>query len=112
MLKIEERNLPGELTILPMIESGFRTHAKSCAGAVGIWQIMPETGKYLGLEKDSWYDGYKDFIISTKVTINYLEYLNNKFENDWSLSINTKGYALLFVMLIAPNPVPIFDKLI
>jgi membrane-bound lytic murein transglycosylase D len=37
--------LPPELVTLATVESGFYSRAKSSAGAVGIWQFMPSTGK-------------------------------------------------------------------
>lgn len=37
--------LPAELTLLPHIESSFENRALSKAGAAGIWQIMPATGR-------------------------------------------------------------------
>ncbi len=37
--------LPPELVTLATVESGFYSRAKSSAGAVGIWQFMPNTGR-------------------------------------------------------------------
>jgi membrane-bound lytic murein transglycosylase D len=37
--------LPPELVTLATVESGFYSRAKSSAGAVGIWQFMPSTGR-------------------------------------------------------------------
>ena len=37
--------LPPELVTLATVESGFYSRAKSSAGAVGIWQFMPATGR-------------------------------------------------------------------
>jgi len=37
--------LPPELVTLATVESGFYSKAKSSAGAVGIWQFMPSTGR-------------------------------------------------------------------
>ena len=85
--KLLERNMPSELSLLPIIESDFQPHAISYAGAMGIWQIMPNTGKYLGLEIDSWYNGFKDFIASTDAILNYFQFLHKKFNGNWHLSI-------------------------
>lgn len=45
--------LPAALTLLPHIESSFENRALSKAGAAGIWQIMPATGRrYLRVTDD------------------------------------------------------------
>lgn len=55
--EIKKRKLPGELALLPMIESAYDPFAYSGAGAAGIWQLMPRTGSDLGLKQDWWFDG-------------------------------------------------------
>jgi membrane-bound lytic murein transglycosylase D len=40
-----DAGLPRELVLLPHIESSFNTKAYSKAGAAGIWQFMPATGR-------------------------------------------------------------------
>ena len=40
-----DEGLPAELAYLPLVESSFNVRARSTAGAVGMWQFMPETGK-------------------------------------------------------------------
>lgn len=40
-----EYRLPIELARLPMVESSFNMKATSKAGAAGVWQFMPSTGK-------------------------------------------------------------------
>lgn len=84
---IENRNLPIELALVPMIESGFEPDAVSPAQAGGLWQIMPTTGKYLGLTSNNWYDGRFDISDSTKAALDYLEYLYNFFDGDWLLAL-------------------------
>jgi pSer/pThr/pTyr-binding forkhead associated (FHA) protein len=44
-----EKNLPIELAYVSMLESGFNPMALSHAGARGLWQFMPETGRRYGL---------------------------------------------------------------
>jgi pSer/pThr/pTyr-binding forkhead associated (FHA) protein len=44
-----EKNLPLELAYVSMLESGFNPMALSHAGARGLWQFMPKTGRQFGL---------------------------------------------------------------
>lgn len=85
--KLQEKNLPTELALLPMIESDFNPFAHSIAGAAGIWQLMPGTASGYGVEQNWWFDGRKDVITSTKAAIRYLCYLHKTFNDDWLLAI-------------------------
>jgi membrane-bound lytic murein transglycosylase D len=85
--QLEQRNMPGELALLPMIESAFRPQATSNRGAAGLWQFIPGTGRYFGLKQDAWYDGRKDVKASTKAALDYLEYLHKEFDNNWMLAL-------------------------
>jgi membrane-bound lytic murein transglycosylase D len=85
--QVEKRKLPGELALLPMLESNFQPHAISNRGAVGLWQFMPATGRQLGLKQRAGYDGRKDVKASTTAALNYLEYLHKKFNRDWMLAL-------------------------
>src|SRR5690242_15690028 len=40
-----DANLPTDLGYLPLVESSFDITARSFAGAIGMWQFMPATGK-------------------------------------------------------------------
>ena len=42
---LQRYNVPHELAALPMVESSFNPHARSKAGAVGLWQFITSTGK-------------------------------------------------------------------
>lgn len=84
---IEERGLPPELALLPIIESEYRPTATSNRGASGIWQLAALTGRLYGLKQDQWYDGRKDIDAATKVALDYLQYLYETFDNDWLLAL-------------------------
>jgi len=50
---LESQNLTLELQYLPFVESAFNPNAVSHVGAAGLWQIMPSTGRTLGLQVNS-----------------------------------------------------------
>lgn len=81
-----KENLPVELRALPIIESALSATVMSRAGAVGLWQFMPATGKYYGLEINSLVDERRDPIRSTEAACRYLKDLYAIY-NDWSLAI-------------------------
>lgn len=85
--EIQKRNLPGELALLPMIESAFNPFAYSSAGASGLWQIMPLTGREYGLRQSWWYDSRRSVSQSTRAALSYLTYLNRFFNGNWTLTI-------------------------
>ena len=85
--EIQKRNLPGELALLPMIESAFDPFAYSGAGAAGLWQFMPETGHDMGLQQNWWYDDRRSVRASTEAALNYLSYLHKYFKGNWPLAI-------------------------
>lgn len=85
--ELEQRNLPTELALLPIVESAYQAFAYSHGRASGMWQIIPSTGRYLGLKQNWWYDGRRDIIDSTRAAINYLESLAQQFDGDWELAL-------------------------
>lgn len=87
MQQIEDRHLPAELALIPMVESAYDPFVHSWVGATGIWQMMPGTASGLGLKINWWYDGRRDINASTKAALNYLTYLHHFFADDWLLAI-------------------------
>lgn len=85
--RLEERNMPMELALLPMIESAYNPFAYSHAHAVGLWQFIPSTGRYFNLRQTSWYDGRRDVMASTNAAMNYLSRLHEMFNGDWLLAL-------------------------
>ncbi len=78
--------LPSELKYLAVIESELKPTAKSWAGAVGPWQLMPVTARQLGLKVTRRYDERKNYNKSTIAAAKYLRDLYNEF-GDWLLVI-------------------------
>ncbi len=85
--ELERRNLPTELALLPIVESAYQAFAYSHGRASGMWQIIPSTGRFLGLKQNWWYDGRRDIIESTHAAITYLESLSKQFDGDWELAL-------------------------
>jgi membrane-bound lytic murein transglycosylase D len=85
--RLEERNMPMELALLPMIESAYDPMAYSRAHAVGLWQFIPSTGLNFNLRQTRWYDGRRDVTASTQAAMDYLSRLHDMFNGDWLLAL-------------------------
>ncbi len=85
--EIERRGMPGELALLPVVESAFDPFAYSSGRALGTWQFVSATGREYGLKQNWWYDGRRDVWASTHAALDYLTVLNNRFEGDWLLAL-------------------------
>lgn len=81
-----EAELPSDLVVLAFAESGFNNHAISRAGATGMWQFMPSTGRMYGMKNDFWVDERRDFEISSKSAARFLSDLYKRFD-DWFLAL-------------------------
>jgi len=85
--RLEDRNMPLELALLPVVESGYNPRAVSPSQAAGLWQFIPGTAARYGLEQNRWYDGRKDVLASTDAALDYLEDLHQRFDGDWYLAL-------------------------
>lgn len=82
----ESRGLPKELTALVFIESMFNPKALSEAGALGLWQFMPDTGReYVSM--NAFWDNRGDPLHSTIGAAEFLADLYKKM-GDWGIAIN------------------------
>ncbi|MDQ3192004.1 MAG: LysM peptidoglycan-binding domain-containing protein [Bacteroidota bacterium] len=82
--KLNKYDLPLELKYVAVIESALNAHAKSRAGAMGLWQFMYGTGKMFGLQVNSYVDERSDPYKATEAACQYFEYLY-KMYGDWQL---------------------------
>ncbi len=76
---------PAELVWLAEVESEFDTVARSPSGAVGLFQLMPETAKSLGLTLTPW-DQRLQPEKNARAAARYLKYLHEVF-GDWRLAM-------------------------
>lgn len=91
--EIESKQLPGELALLPVVESAFKPDAYSSASASGLWQFIPSTGRLFGLKQNNWYDGRLDVYASTQAATLYLRELGEAFDGDWFLALASYNYG-------------------
>ncbi len=84
--EVERRGMPGELALLPFIESAFNPQAVSSARASGMWQFMPATGKDFDLRQNLFRDDRRDVLASTRAALDYLQRLHTQF-GDWHLAL-------------------------
>ena len=85
--EIDQRDMPLEIALIPVIESMLDPKASSYSGAAGLWQIMPRTGQHLGIEQNNWYDGRHAVRDSTAGALDYLQMLHDRFDDDWLLAL-------------------------
>lgn len=83
---LAEYGLPDELKYLSIVESDLTPRAVSHAGAGGLWQIMPGTGRDLKLYQDDYIDERMDPVKATEAACKYLRDLYNIF-GDWELAM-------------------------
>lgn len=91
--QIESHNIPGELALLPAVESAFIPDAYSKADASGLWQFIPDTGKLYGLEQNDWFDARRDILASTQAATSFLKHLGDTFNGDWNLALASYNWG-------------------
>ena len=72
---LAEHDLPAELWVIPLVESGLRHYAISRTKAVGLWQFMTNTARHVGLLVTLDRDERRDWMVSTHGACRYLKEL-------------------------------------
>lgn len=86
---LAEEGVPDELKYLAVIESALNPNAHSWAGAGGMWQFIPATGRASGLTVTREFDERLDPEAATRAAARHLLELYDMF-GDWQLAIS--GY--------------------
>lgn len=84
--ELKKANLPDDLKYLAIVESALMPHAGSSRGAVGFWQLVPETARNYGLTVDEFIDQRRDIYLSTPAALTYLKDLHERFSS-WALAL-------------------------
>lgn len=78
---LKANGLPDDFKYLAVIESNLNPLAKSPAGAAGLWQFMPATGRDFGLEVNNNIDERYHVEKETKAACKYLKEAYKKYGN-------------------------------
>ncbi|MFH1296624.1 MAG: lytic transglycosylase domain-containing protein [Bacteroidota bacterium] len=81
---LKKNNIPGDFKFLAIVESNLG-NAISPAGAEGMWQFLPSTGRKYGLEVNSEIDERYNLIKATEAACKYLQEAHDSFGN-WTLA--------------------------
>lgn len=93
---LRKAHLPQDLLYVAMIESGYDPQDTSSAGALGLWQFMPEGGRIYGLREDRWVDERRDPYRSTIAQMDYFLDLQQRFGTwDIALAAFNMGYGAM-----------------
>jgi membrane-bound lytic murein transglycosylase D len=90
--ELEQRGMPTELALLPMVESAFNPLAASHARALGMWQFIPSTGRLFKLDQNFWRDERRDVVASTKAALDYLQKIY-EMHGDWHLALASYNWG-------------------
>ena len=90
--ELEQRGLPAELALLPMVESNYNPLAYSRAHASGLWQFIPSTGRHYSLTQDKWVDERRDIVASTDAALSYLQHIY-EMHGDWHLALASYNWG-------------------
>jgi membrane-bound lytic murein transglycosylase D len=93
---LRTHELPIDLRSVVYIESGFWPTARSSAGAVGLWQFMPQTARAYGLFVDKSIDERRSIWRASEAAAQHLNDLHERFHSwDLALAAYNMGYKQL-----------------
>jgi membrane-bound lytic murein transglycosylase D len=83
---LRKYEMPDALKYLSIVESGLNYKARSKAGAVGLWQFMPGTGRDFRLGQSVHLDQRQNPWLATEAACKFLKSLHGTF-HDWELAL-------------------------
>ncbi len=87
----EEEGVPLVVSLLPLVESSYENAARSYAGAVGIWQFMPATGRqFMTVSRGR--DDRSNPAIATRAAARLLKSNYNRLQS-WPLAITAYNHG-------------------
>lgn len=102
--------VPGEFALLPWVESHFQPIPPHKNRPAGMWQIMPQTARRMGLVVDSRYDGRLDVPAATDEVMSMIGRFHDWFQDwrlaDYAYNAGSFGINRLVVRDGAPPPEP------
>ena len=93
-----DRDLPPELTYLPIVESSYDIYARSSVGALGIWQFMPRTGREY-MRVNTAIDERRDPFESSRAAAISNKHMNSWVVGPWRLPLITMAKEVSLVRL-------------
>jgi membrane-bound lytic murein transglycosylase D len=87
-----EAGLPEDLAYLPHVESSYQAHARSSAGAVGVWQFTRPAAKIF-MNVTSTIDERLDPVASARGAARYLARAHGLL-GDWALSVTSYNHGI------------------
>jgi len=90
-------DLPSETVVIPIVESYYRPDARGPGGALGLWQLMPDTGSGFGLLRRGTHDDRLDVRGSTDAALRLLAMNSEAFSKNPKLmfaAYNAGAYRL------------------
>ncbi len=88
---MRSHGVPEDLAYLPHVESSFQVNARSSAGAGGVWQFMPATGRQY-MKVDRTIDERFDPILAANGAASYLAQAYRKL-GSWPLAITSYNHG-------------------
>ncbi|MGX2040223.1 lytic transglycosylase domain-containing protein [Methylocaldum sp. MU1018] len=87
-----QAGLPEDLAYLPHVESSFQTHARSSAGAVGVWQFTRAAAERF-MSVNAAIDERLDPVASARGAARYLSHAYGKL-GSWPLAITSYNHGI------------------
>lgn len=79
LTRAEQQGLPSEIMLLPYVESHYRPDARGPGGALGMWQLMPDTARRFGLAASGGADERVDVQRATDAALRLLQLNSEAF---------------------------------